>query len=169
MKRYNLEPLIQFKSRVSSCKWSDTDLTWTISVDHTLDDGQVQKETWVGRHLVLATGCLSAPNLFKFDGMDDFVAKGGKVYHTAKWPKVGWLVDFVMKRCCKYPSYQYLSVALGGYSVRRSKSSCNRNRFISSPVNTNHCRTSHPSDCFPKDSRLHRSGVESTIKRGRNG
>ncbi|TPX35890.1 hypothetical protein SmJEL517_g01801 [Synchytrium microbalum] len=93
VKRYNLEPLIQFRSKVISAVWSDTDFNWTVTVDHQTADGKSETQTWVGRHLVLATGCLSCPNIVPFNGMKEFK---GKIYHTAQWPKGG--VDFTGQR-----------------------------------------------------------------------
>ncbi|KXS13473.1 FAD dependent oxidoreductase [Gonapodya prolifera JEL478] len=94
--RYNLAPLLQFNSRVSSCTWDESTKKWTILVHRKTDDGKVEEEEWQGRYLVLATGCLSSPNKPSFAGLDDYIDSGGKVYYTQTWPREG--VDFKGKR-----------------------------------------------------------------------
>lgn len=89
VKRYKLEPVIQFKSQVTGATWDDAAKKWTINVERTLDDGSKETENWTGQFLILATGCLSAPNLPKFEGQDEY---NGALYHTSRWPKEG--VDF---------------------------------------------------------------------------
>ncbi|KAJ3344249.1 hypothetical protein HDU93_000039 [Gonapodya sp. JEL0774] len=93
--RYNLAPLIQFNSRVESASWDDDGKRWTVNVRKTNDDGGTTTEEWKGRHLVLASGCLSAPNKPKFAGLEDYVEAGGNVYYTQTWPREG--VDFTGK------------------------------------------------------------------------
>lgn len=93
IKRWKLEPLMQFNSSVTDCIWDDDKKNWTIKVQVGPKNGDKETQTWKGRHLILATGCLSAPQLPKFNGLDEFK---GETYHTGQWPKDG--VDFTGKK-----------------------------------------------------------------------
>ncbi|KXS14875.1 cyclohexanone monooxygenase [Gonapodya prolifera JEL478] len=92
LRRYNLRPHIQFSSRLANAKWDEENSRWSAEFVVTKPDGTIEEQKWTGRHLILATGCLSAPNKPKFAGLEDYVAAGGKVYHTGEWPREG--VDF---------------------------------------------------------------------------
>ena len=83
--RYNLRRDIDFNTRVTSAAYGEDSACWTL----TSEEG----EKTVGHYFVMATGCLSAPNWPKIDGLDSFV---GPTYHTALWPHEK--VDFTGQR-----------------------------------------------------------------------
>ncbi|KAI9024813.1 cyclohexanone monooxygenase [Hyaloraphidium curvatum] len=92
VQRYKLESQVQYRSFVPGATWDEGSSRWTVEVKHRPADGEEEVQHWTAQHLVLATGCLSAPNLPKFPGMEDYK---GELYHTARWPKDG--VDFAGK------------------------------------------------------------------------
>ena len=73
--RYDLRGDIQFNTRVKAARYDESTSWWTLEAE----DGT--KTT--ARFYVMATGCLSAPNWPKIDGLGDF---DGPTYHTALWP-----------------------------------------------------------------------------------
>ena len=73
--RYHLRPDIDFNMRIKSATFDEARSQWTL----TSENGQMT----TGRYFVMATGCLSAPNWPKIDGLDRFA---GPTYHTALWP-----------------------------------------------------------------------------------
>lgn len=77
--RLGLREDIRFGHRVVEAGFGDAG--WTV----TCDTGA----TFQARYLVMATGCLSAPNEITLDGQDRFA---GAIYHTGRWPQGG--VDF---------------------------------------------------------------------------
>ena len=83
--RFDLRRHIRFNTRVTAAAFepasADAPSHWTVSTD----DGQTHK----ARFCVMATGCLSSPNLPDIDGRDSFA---GDSYHTGRWPHEG--VDF---------------------------------------------------------------------------
>ena len=83
--RYNLRRDIDFNTRVTSAAYGEDSARWTL----TSEEG----EKTVGHYFVMATGCLSAPNWPKIDGLDSFA---GPTYHTALWPHEK--VDFTGQR-----------------------------------------------------------------------
>ena len=83
--RYDLRGDIQFNTRVMAARYDESTSRWTLEAE----DGS--KTT--ARFYVMATGCLSAPNWPKIDGLDDF---DGPTYHTALWPHEK--VDFTGQR-----------------------------------------------------------------------
>jgi cation diffusion facilitator CzcD-associated flavoprotein CzcO len=89
MKRWKLENLIQFNSTCTDCIWDDDAKNWTVKFQV---GPNKEVETYKGRHLILATGCLSCPQVPKFPGIEEYK---GDVYHTGQWPKEG--VDFTGK------------------------------------------------------------------------
>ena len=91
--RWKLAKYVQFDSTVKSATWNEDAKNWTMTVLHQPKGGKEETQIFTGRHLILATGCLSAPQMPKFPGFDDF--KGEK-YHTAFYPRDG--VDFTGKR-----------------------------------------------------------------------
>ncbi|KAI9025388.1 cyclohexanone monooxygenase [Hyaloraphidium curvatum] len=91
--RWKLEPVVQFETTVKAAKWDDAAKRWSLEVEHHPKGGAKESQTWKGRHLVLATGCLSAPQMPRFPGLDEFK---GESYHTGLWPREG--VDFTGKR-----------------------------------------------------------------------
>ncbi|GAA1226351.1 NAD(P)/FAD-dependent oxidoreductase [Prauserella halophila] len=76
--RFGLRPHLRFGRRVDRAHFDDRDAVWTIGTE----DG----ERYRARHVVLATGSLSAPNLPDLPGRDSFE---GEVLMTAQWPAEG--------------------------------------------------------------------------------
>ena len=83
--RFDLKRDIQFDTRVASAHFDDAANSWTLTTE--------RGEVLSARFCVMATGCLSAPNKPKIEGLDDFK---GPTYHTAYWPHEG--VDFTGQR-----------------------------------------------------------------------
>ena len=83
--RFSLRDGITFDTRVVSAHYDESAVTWTVTTD--------ADESIVTRFVVMATGCLSAANVPRIDGMDDFA---GPTYHTGHWPHEG--VDFTGQR-----------------------------------------------------------------------
>ena len=83
--RFDLRHDIRFGARVVSAVFDPAAQHWCIE---TADGAQVR-----ARFCIMATGCLSSPNLPAFKGIDTF--KGDK-YHTGYWPHEE--VDFTDKR-----------------------------------------------------------------------
>ncbi len=79
--RFDLRGDIQFETRVLAATYDEENNLWTVD----LDSG----ESVTARHVVMATGCLSSPNLPQIPGMEDFE---GPTYQTGLWPHEG--VDF---------------------------------------------------------------------------
>ncbi|HWS75962.1 MAG TPA: NAD(P)/FAD-dependent oxidoreductase [Quisquiliibacterium sp.] len=83
--RFDLRRDIQLNARVSEARYDEADDRW-----HVRTEGG---ETFVARYLITAVGCLSAANIPKIPGLEDF---HGQWYHTGQWPHEG--VDFSGKR-----------------------------------------------------------------------
>jgi cation diffusion facilitator CzcD-associated flavoprotein CzcO len=83
--RFDLRRDMQFNTRVISAVFDDVKGHWVIE---TSDGGRAS-----ARFCIMATGCLSSPNLPQFEGMERF---NGKRYHTGYWPHEG--VDFTGQR-----------------------------------------------------------------------
>jgi cyclohexanone monooxygenase len=83
--RFDLRRDIQFNTRVASAVFDEVQGRWIIE---TSDGARTS-----ARYCIMATGCLSSPNLPKFEGLDTF--KGDR-YHTGHWPHEE--VDFTGKR-----------------------------------------------------------------------
>ena len=83
--RFDLRRDIQFNTRVKTAAFDEAQGRWVLETE----DGARISAT----HCIMATGCLSSPNLPKFEGLDSFE---GDRYHTGYWPKEG--VDFTGKR-----------------------------------------------------------------------
>jgi cyclohexanone monooxygenase len=83
--RFDLRRDIQFNTRVKAAAFDEVQGRWVLKTE----DGARISAT----HCIMATGCLSSPNLPKFEGLDNFA---GDRYHTGYWPKEG--VDFTGKR-----------------------------------------------------------------------
>jgi len=73
--RFDLRRDIVFSSRVTSASFNEVAATWLL----TTDDGRRFRATYC----VMATGCLSAPNEPRINGLDAF---RGNLYHTGQWP-----------------------------------------------------------------------------------
>jgi len=83
--RFDLRRLFRFGERVLSAHFDEAAATWTVRTD--------ADTVAVARHLLCATGSLSAPNRPDLPGLDDF---GGEVLMTADWPRGG--VDLTGRR-----------------------------------------------------------------------
>ena len=76
--RYDLRPDITFNTRVEAAIFDEGSNRWRVQTD----DGFELS----GRFLIMATGCISEPNMPPIDGMETF---SGPIYHTARWPHEG--------------------------------------------------------------------------------
>ena len=83
--RFDLKRDIDFNTRVKSAAFDEAAGRWVIETA----DGKRLSASFC----IMATGCLSSPNLPDFKGLESF--KGDR-YHTGYWPKEG--VDFTGKR-----------------------------------------------------------------------
>jgi cyclohexanone monooxygenase len=83
--RFDLRRDIEFNTRVKSAAFDETAGKWVIETE----DGT----RTTGTFCIMATGCLSAPNRPRFEGVESFK---GATYHTGTWPHDG--VDFTGKR-----------------------------------------------------------------------
>ena len=75
--RFDLRRDISFNTRVAAATFGD-DGRWHLRVD----DGREMS----AQFLIMATGCLSTPNIPQFEGGDSF---NGPIYHTGRWPHEG--------------------------------------------------------------------------------
>ncbi len=73
--RLDLRRDIQFNTRVIAATYDEANNQWLISTDN----GNQARASF----LITAVGCLSAPNLPKFKGLESFK---GTWYHTGNWP-----------------------------------------------------------------------------------
>ena len=83
--RFDLKRDIQFNTRVTSARFDAAAGHWLIETS----DGARTSAAFC----IMATGCLSSPNLPSFNGLDGFA---GERYHTGHWPHED--VDFSGKR-----------------------------------------------------------------------
>lgn len=74
--RFDLRRDIKLNTRVTSAVFDETTDRWQISSD---DDKSVS-----AKYCIMATGCLSTPNIPDFKGIDTF---NGQIYHTGQWPQ----------------------------------------------------------------------------------
>jgi len=79
--RFALRPDIAFNTRVTRAVFDEAARRWTLTTD--------RAETLEARFCIMATGCLSAPRVPNFKGIENFKRPW---YHTAAWPQGG--VDF---------------------------------------------------------------------------
>ncbi len=82
--RFDLRRDMQFETRVTRAAFDETAKRWTIETDG--------PDTFSARFCIMATGCITKPNLPDWEGVDSFE---GETYHTARWPKDD--VDFTGK------------------------------------------------------------------------
>jgi cation diffusion facilitator CzcD-associated flavoprotein CzcO len=82
--KFELRPDIQFKTRVNAAQYDEENKIWQI----TLNDGSSVS----AKYFITGVGCLSASNLPKFNGLENFK---GEYYHTGHWPHTK--VDFTGK------------------------------------------------------------------------
>ena len=73
--RYDLRGDIRFGARVVAAAFDEATGCWRL---RTATGRRVR-----ARYCIMATGCLSAPNTPRFDGLDSFA---GPRYHTGTWP-----------------------------------------------------------------------------------
>lgn len=83
--RFDLRRDIEFNTRVLSAHFDEAAKRWSVTTE--------RGQTFQAQFVVMATGCLSVPNVPEIDGAERFK---GPVYHTGRWPKEG--VDFTGKR-----------------------------------------------------------------------
>ncbi len=83
--RFDLRPDITFDTRVEAALFDEAASRWRVQTD---DGAELS-----AKFLIMATGCLSAPNIPSIDGKETF---SGPIYHTARWPHEG--VDLRGKR-----------------------------------------------------------------------
>lgn len=82
--RFDLRRDILFDTEVLSARFDESAAKWVLK---TKAGGE-----FVARFCLMATGCLSVPNMPNLPGADEFA---GEVYHTGTWPHEG--VDFTGK------------------------------------------------------------------------
>src|SRR5437763_2431481 len=73
--RFDLRRDIRLNTRVTAAHFDEASSRWTIQTA----DGS----TLHARFCVMATGCLSSPNMSRLKGLETFV---GARYHTGNWP-----------------------------------------------------------------------------------
>ena len=83
--RFDLRRDIQLNTRVISAVYDEITNHWLVKTD--------QGDQVSARYFITAVGCLSTPNLPRFQGLDSFT---GQIYHTGQWPHEG--VDFTGKK-----------------------------------------------------------------------
>ena len=83
--RYDLRRDIALNTRIKSSEYDQRAGRWLL----TADTGR----RFVATYVVMATGCLSVPQVPRIAGLEDFA---GNLYHTAYWPEEG--VDFAGQR-----------------------------------------------------------------------
>ena len=83
--RHDLRPDITFSTRVETAIFDEASNRWQVQTD---DGAELSAQ-----FLIMATGCISEPNMPAIDGMEAF---SGPIYHTARWPHEG--VDLSGKR-----------------------------------------------------------------------
>ena len=79
--RFDLRKHIRFNTRLDAACFDEAENRWRARIG----DGT----ELVARFLIMATGCISAPNIPDIDGMESFA---GPIHHTARFPQAG--VDF---------------------------------------------------------------------------
>lgn len=83
--RFALRDSIRFSTRVTSLTFDEATNLWHVRTD--------RGDHVVCRHVIAATGALTAPNTPPWPGRESF---RGQIVHTAAWPREG--VDFTGKR-----------------------------------------------------------------------
>ena len=79
--RFDLRRHIVFDTRVIAATFDEDAKCWLVETD--------RGDRVSAKFLIMAIGCLSAPNRPRFSGIEDF---RGPIYHTGEWPHEG--VDF---------------------------------------------------------------------------
>ncbi|CAK7235182.1 hypothetical protein SBRCBS47491_009204 [Sporothrix bragantina] len=80
-----------FNREVVSCIWHEDEGEWELTIKHS--DGKVDIERC--NAIVSGSGLFSTPKLPDIQGMEDFKAAGGSVFHTANWDHT---VEYANKR-----------------------------------------------------------------------
>ena len=83
--RFDLRSSICFNTRLTGAEFQADSNQWQLQLD--------PAQQLSCRFLLLATGCLSSPNMPDIDGLQTFK---GPIYHTARWPQSP--VDFSDQR-----------------------------------------------------------------------
>ena len=73
--RFELRKDIEFNTEVVAAKFNEEKSLWEIQTS----SGELES-----KFCVMATGCLSAPNMPNFEGLKDYE---GQLLHTGKWPQ----------------------------------------------------------------------------------
>lgn len=73
--RFDLRRDVQFNTRVTAARFSDETHRWSVIT--------AKGEQFDTQYLIMATGCLSVPQVPKLPGLDHFA---GAVYNTGNWP-----------------------------------------------------------------------------------
>jgi len=73
--RFDLLRDIRFSRRVDAATWSESKQRWTITTE--------QGDKVTGQYCIMATGCLSVPQLPVIEGLESFA---GKRYQASQWP-----------------------------------------------------------------------------------
>lgn len=71
---FGVTPHVRFGEDVTSARWEEATSRWVVRT--------ARGSTYVGRHLVSATGQLSRPHIPAIEGASTF---GGEQFHTAQW------------------------------------------------------------------------------------
>ena len=79
--RFDLRRHIVFDTRVTAATFDEVEKRWLVETD--------RGDKVLAQFLIMAVGCLSAPNRPAFAGIEEF---RGPIYHTGEWPHEG--VDF---------------------------------------------------------------------------
>jgi len=74
--RFELRSSIRFNTRLLAANFSEEKDQWNLD----LDTGN----QLICRFLLMATGCLSSPNIPEIPGFSTFK---GPIYHTSRWPQ----------------------------------------------------------------------------------
>jgi cyclohexanone monooxygenase len=82
--RFDLRRDIEFNCRIRRARFDAARGHWVL---------ESERGRTTGNFCIMATGCLSSPNLPPFEGLESFT---GEHYHTGEWPHAG--VDFTGKR-----------------------------------------------------------------------
>ena len=83
--RFDLRPMIQFQTCVTSAVFDEASARWTVRTD--------RGDCVSARFVISAVGCLSAARVPDLPGLDTFA---GRWYHTGNWPEAP--VDFSGQR-----------------------------------------------------------------------
>lgn len=73
--RFELRDGMTFNTRVTAAQFNADTQNWRVTTDTDV--------VFEAQYFIMATGCLSSPNIPNIEGMDDF---SGASYHTGQWP-----------------------------------------------------------------------------------